>query len=144
MRRRKLLVVLTGLVVVAAVAVVLWPPTDPASRITQENFERIKPGMTMAEVTAILGPPGDYKTPDSPIEFHTGEVPTFGSMMTPVDGPKRVEIWDSDMACTRIEVDSSDTVRWGIFDPQHFSNDSILNKALGWAKRQWHRRFSEG
>jgi hypothetical protein len=143
MRRRKLLVALAGLAAGVAVAVVLWPPIDPASRITQENFERLKPRMTMAEVTAVLGLPGDYKTPDSPIEFHTGEVPTFGSMMTPVDGPKRVEIWHSDMACIRIDVDSSDTVRWGIFDPQHVPNDSILNKAIGWAKRQWHRWFPE-
>jgi hypothetical protein len=64
-------------------------------------------------------------------------------MMTPVDGPKRVEIWDSDMACIRIEVDSSDTVRWGTFDPQHVPTDSILNKAIGWAKRQWRRWFPE-
>jgi hypothetical protein len=120
---------------------VFSPPTDPASRITQEIFERIKPGMTMAEVTAMLGPPGDYKTPDSPVEFHTGDGPTFGSMMTPADGPKRVENWYSDTAFVSIEVDSSDTVRWGTFAPQHIPNDSILNKALGWAKRRWHRWF---
>jgi hypothetical protein len=142
MRRRKLLVALAGLAaVVAAGVVVLWPPKDPASRITQENFERIKPGMTMAEVTAMLGPPGDYKTPLFPSRVSYRDGPTFGSMMTPADGPKRVEIWDSDMAFVSIEVDSSDTVRWGAFAPQPVPNDSILNKALGWAKRQWHRWF---
>jgi hypothetical protein len=141
MRRRTLLVALAGLaVVVAAGAVVFWPPIDPASRITQENFERIRPGMTMAEVTAMLGPPGDYKTPNSPVVFHTGEAPGFGSMMTSVDGPKRVEIWDSDTGLVSIEVDSSDTVRWGTFDP-HFANGSLFSTALGWAKRQWHRWF---
>jgi hypothetical protein len=142
MRRRKLLVALAGLAVVgAAGVVVLWQPIDPASRITQENFERIKAGMTMAEVTAMLGPPGDYKTALSPSRVSYGDGPTFGSMMTPVDGPKRVEIWDSDTAFVSIEVDSSDTVRWGTFAPQHVPNDNILNKALGWAKRQWHRWF---
>jgi hypothetical protein len=139
--RRTLLVALAGLAIIAAVAVVLWPPIDPASRITQENFERIKPGMTMAEVTAMLGPPGDYENPDSPVKFHTGDGPTFGSMMTPVDGPKSVEIWDSDTAFVSIEVDSSDTVRWGTFAPQHVPNGSLLSTALGWAKRQWHRWF---
>jgi hypothetical protein len=60
MRRRKLLVALAGLAVVVAVGVVvLWPPED---RITEANLERIKEGMTQAEVEAILGPPGDYRT----------------------------------------------------------------------------------
>ena len=57
MRRRKLLIVLVlaGLtvVVVMAGAVVLWP--QPPSRITRENFDRIKEGMSRAEVEAILG-----------------------------------------------------------------------------------------
>jgi hypothetical protein len=59
----KLLVVLAGLAVVVAagaIVFVLWP--EPPSRITRENFERIRPGMTQAEVEAILGPPGDYRT----------------------------------------------------------------------------------
>ena len=61
MRRRTLLVVLAGLtVVVAAGAVVLWPRTP--SRITLENCNRIREGMSRAEVEAILGPPGDYRT----------------------------------------------------------------------------------
>jgi hypothetical protein len=55
MRRRTLLVALAGL----AVVVVLWPPED---RITEANLGRIKEGMTQAEVEAILGPPGDYRT----------------------------------------------------------------------------------
>ena len=59
MRRRKLLVVLAGLAVVAAGVVVLWPRPD---RITRENCDRIRPGMTRAEVEAILGPPDDYRT----------------------------------------------------------------------------------
>jgi hypothetical protein len=59
-KRWKLLVALAGLaVVVAAGVVVLWPSRD---RITQANFDRILEGMTRAEVEAILGPPGDYRT----------------------------------------------------------------------------------
>src|SRR6516162_2477131 len=61
MRRRTLLVVLVGLAVVVAVgAVVLWP--QPPSRITRENYDRIREGMSRAEAQAILGPPGDYTT----------------------------------------------------------------------------------
>jgi hypothetical protein len=58
MRRRTLLLALAGLaVVVAAGVVVLWPRPEPASRITVENFRRIREGMTRAEVEAILGMP---------------------------------------------------------------------------------------
>jgi hypothetical protein len=69
-RRRKLIAVLAVLAVVAAVAVALRP--EP-SRITRENVARVRPGMTRAEVVAILGPPDDYSSgpvrivPGSPI-----------------------------------------------------------------------------
>jgi hypothetical protein len=56
MRRRKLLAVLAGLAVLAAGA---WPRSD---RITRQNVDSIKDGMSQAEVEAILGPPGDYTT----------------------------------------------------------------------------------
>ena len=60
MRRRKLLVALAGLaVVVAAGMVMVWPRPE---RITRENFDRIREGMSRAEVEAILGPPRDYRT----------------------------------------------------------------------------------
>jgi hypothetical protein len=59
MRRQKLLVALVVLaVVVAAGVVVLWP--QPLSLIRQENYERIKVGMSRAEVEAILGPPRPF------------------------------------------------------------------------------------
>jgi hypothetical protein len=61
MRRWKLLVALAGLaVLVAAGAFVSRLRPD---RITQENVDRIRAGMTRAEVEAIFsGPPGDYRT----------------------------------------------------------------------------------
>src|SRR5947209_2486329 len=59
---RKLLIgVLAGALVMAGVLVALvgpWP-----CRVTQRNCDRIREGMTQAEVHAILGgPPGDYRT----------------------------------------------------------------------------------
>jgi hypothetical protein len=55
MRRRKLLVVLAGLVVLVAVGVVaLWPGQ---SHVTEENFSRIRKGSTDSEVEKILGEP---------------------------------------------------------------------------------------
>ena len=64
-RRRKLLVALAGLAVVVAVgAVILWSQLEP-DRITQASFERIRVGMTRADVAAILGPAGDFRTKES-------------------------------------------------------------------------------
>jgi hypothetical protein len=83
MRRRTLLVALAGLpVVVAAGAVVLWPRTP--SRITLENCNRIREGMSRAEVEAILGPPGDYRT--GPGETGHG-MGTENMFWTPDRGP---------------------------------------------------------
>jgi len=60
MRRRTVILGLAGLAVMfAVVAVVLRPRPD---RITREDYDRIRPGMTRAEVEAILGPPDDYRT----------------------------------------------------------------------------------
>ena len=62
MRRRTLLVALAGVVVSFATgAFLLWPRSQP-SRVTQENFARIHEGMSRADVEAILGPAGDYRT----------------------------------------------------------------------------------
>ena len=64
MRKQKLL---GGLAVAAVLVVagtfVAWPRQ---SRVTEENFNRIKEGMSRAEVYVILGPPGDYST--GPVE----------------------------------------------------------------------------
>ncbi len=61
MRGRKLRWVVAGLAValLALGACVLWPR---ANRVTPEDFNRIKEGMNLAEVEAILGPPGDYRS----------------------------------------------------------------------------------
>jgi hypothetical protein len=69
MRKRKPLVALAGLAAVAAGAVVLWPRSG--DRITRENFDRIREGMSRAEVEAIFGgPPGDYRTVRTENEYY--------------------------------------------------------------------------
>jgi hypothetical protein len=60
MRQWKWILVIapTG-VLVAFIASVFWPQSD---RITRANFQRLREGMTAAEVVAILGSSGDYRT----------------------------------------------------------------------------------
>ena len=54
----------TPLAVFLLLAGALLPALHPPpQKVTEANSERIKPGMTRAEVEAILGgPPGDYRT----------------------------------------------------------------------------------
>jgi hypothetical protein len=35
-----------------------WPPPRQQSAVTHESFERIRPGMTLSELEALLGGPG--------------------------------------------------------------------------------------
>lgn len=66
-RRRFLLVFLAAVLAGLAFGVwLLWPP-EPVSEINQEHAARIRPGMTLAEVEAILGGPA-RREGDGPIE----------------------------------------------------------------------------
>jgi hypothetical protein len=53
-RVRYILVAAFALAVIVYAVVALWPP---APGVTQANFDRIKDGMTLAEVEAIYGKP---------------------------------------------------------------------------------------
>jgi hypothetical protein len=115
MRRRTLLVALVALAVVVAVGVVaLWPRPrpQPSSRITRENFDRIKVGMTRAEVEAILGPEGDHRTRHGETEMLDGswnpdwthDGPLMATWRDPAGGPS-VGVWISDSVFILIYFD---------------------------------------
>jgi len=133
MRRRTLLVVLAGLaVVVAAGVVVLWPRPE---RITRENFERIKEGMSQAEVEEILGPPGDYTTEPTDWENYSdlrGLLATDETMSTWVfDEPVMIVVFDK----------KSGRVIGKLMNKNDRQNTGALYTLLWRAKRQWHRWF---
>jgi hypothetical protein len=122
--RWKLLAVLATLAVaLLARTVILWP----RSRIVQEDADRIKHGMTRAQVEAILGPPGDYRT-----EQHS-----LSGMWLP---GKRALNWEADAGGVRIVLDSEDRVATCSWFPQG-ERDSELDQFIRWAKRQWRRWF---
>jgi hypothetical protein len=65
MRRRRVVGVGALVAVLAlggAALFVFWPIPDPPPHVTREDYSRIKDGMTEAEVLAILGTPGHYRT----------------------------------------------------------------------------------
>src|SRR5438874_7970559 len=66
LRKRRLFWATTAALLGLGVSLIVLTPQHRRSGITQENFERIKEGMTEEEVEEILGgPPGTYT--DRPI-----------------------------------------------------------------------------
>jgi hypothetical protein len=154
-RRRKLLVALACLaVVVGAGVVVLWPRSS--SRITRENFARIKEGMSRGQVEAILGAPGDYRTgtgedlaagsegwswyPEDE-SVRDGDwlvVEPDGSMM---DSLGQRYVWVSDTAQIQLRFSEDGPLIDRSFYPRRRLYQPPLDNLLWRAKRQWHRWF---
>jgi hypothetical protein len=159
MRRRKLLVALAALAVVAAGVVVLWPQPQPSSRITRENFDRIKVGMSRTEVEAILGPPGDYRTrlgetdgtdvigspPWQPDWVDYGPAIATWQPLVSDTGERAIPetsagVWICDsMEITILSTDDSGRV----YAAEAYARRSAgaLDNLLWRFKRQWHRWF---
>jgi hypothetical protein len=153
MRKRTRLVALAGLAVVVAVgAVVLWPR---AERVTQANYDRIHKGMTCAEVEALLGPPGDYRTglgetgfvpPDGNTQ-HIYWIPDSPDLCDPppklwTDDPLLWVGWESDSFGISIAVDDSGSVVDKLAAPRR-TTQGPLDDLLWRARRQWRRWFPE-
>jgi hypothetical protein len=132
MRRRTLLVALAGLaVVVAAGVVTLRAMSDPAARITVKNYNRIREGMSRAEVEGIIGPPGDYTT-------H----PTYGYVGSgPWEPQPGEESWLADEAVIKVQFDGTSKVVRALFSG-NIAKPANGTEAILWrAKRQWRRWF---
>jgi hypothetical protein len=145
MRGRKLLVVVLA-VLVAVGAFVLWPRPD---RITRENCERIREGMSLAEVEAILGgPPGDYRTVltqwDSNGEAYLSHPPVYDpgcagnpSVPIPVSEPA---MWEGNTGIAFVDF-STQGAESPTFHKTCEVPQSRLDNLLWRAKRQWRKWF---
>jgi hypothetical protein len=137
-RRRKLLVALAvGLTVVVAAG--LWPRIPRAETITPGNFDRLRRGMSRAQVEAILGPPGDYRTgPAGPrISIPTRFI-GVGLRRTDLLPPV---YWTSDTVQIKVVFDSNGTTAEldnTLMRPQHLGP---LDNLWWHAERQWRRWF---
>jgi hypothetical protein len=140
MRRRKLLAVIAGLAVLALGAFVMWPRPD---RITRENYDFINEGMTLAEVEAILGPPGDHTTGDT-------EANPFGDWRSWRSPTTIVEFdgfscgcWIADTVAIYVNFDDTGHV----MTKYHYQNHKIEHGSIAnflWrAKRHWRQWFPE-
>jgi hypothetical protein len=145
MRRRTLLVALVGLaVVVAAVVVLLWPR---AGRVTRANRDRIRIGMSRADVEAILGPPGDYATvlfcegsgsAVDPREVYAEAARSF----SPVNARDRDQAcWCGNDCVIFIAFDVDGRVLGQSSMQPRIWDQSLLDNLLWRVKRQWRRWF---
>jgi hypothetical protein len=132
MRRRKLLVALVGLAVVAATVILLWLPRDP---ITLKNFDRILKGMTRAEVKAILGPPNITGAELNKLDVDDFEpapaIDAWGDPRLPYD-PETDRFWLGNAGAILVTFEN-DRAEWKAWRPRA----GPLTRLRGW----WHRWF---
>jgi outer membrane protein assembly factor BamE (lipoprotein component of BamABCDE complex) len=136
MRRRRLLI--RAAVALAAAVLVLAALEVHAYRqklarvrpIDWEHFERIKEGMSGAEVEAILGgPPGDYHTEN--IFYHSFGVTSKGQRDTPIG----YEWWCGNKGAIVIRFDEQGKVQRHLF-----MDTATSEKRHDWV-RDWLRRL---
>jgi hypothetical protein len=122
------LVVSVLVLLAVAVKPILFPAGNP--RLTQENFDRIKEGMSREEAEAILGPPGDYRTgltqgtPRSGVYF-------FGYFGYPAEME-----WEGDGGNFRLSVNRAGRIVWRDFVPMEPAPVSFFD-TLRWRWDHW-------
>jgi hypothetical protein len=118
-----------GVLALLALAVIALMLRPEPSRVTQANYERIKPGMSKAEVYAILGPPVDLMT-DRTIDLLTiNPDPTIST-----------ESWKTDAFIVVVHFRASDTV-WHKDSFVPWTNGTFLDKLRRTLKQHWHDWF---
>jgi hypothetical protein len=144
-RTRKLLVALPVLLTLAAlVALVFWPA--PGSAITRENFDRIidrigpadelpaadREPMTRADVEAILGPAGDYRTQ----RWECSHQPRLADLLRSAHLTRLT--WDADELTIYVYIDSAGQVD----SAECLANvPATPDDFVGQVKQWWRRRF---
>ena len=114
----------------------LLPPFRP-SRVTRENFDLISGGMTRAQVEAILGPPGDYRTGRTS-GFSCMDSEDFLHLFDGAQGQvvERTE-WIGDTAFMSVAYGKAGTTssafRWDLIKEEQSPLDNLLWRA----KRLW-------
>ena len=109
---------LAGLFAAAGVAVAAWPRAPHPCRAT---FERVREGMTRAEVVATVGgPPGDYSRGQA--------IPTYFA-----DKNRNRLVWLAMDGELIVVFDADETALWVMTGtPDHYRQPSRLVRARKW------------
>jgi hypothetical protein len=131
MRRRVLLSVSILAVLAIGIFVGGWL-LQPKPRIDQESYDRIKVGMTLAEVEAIIGaPPGDYGVGTGEIEvWFTWEVKTGDVHWPRLPAGERKE-WLGQQHAITVWVNAAGKVVDHSMPPVFREYDSTFDRLLG-------------
>jgi hypothetical protein len=133
MWKQTLLVALAGLAVILGSSVFVgWPRPD---LVTQEAYDRIRMGMSRAEVENILGPPGDYSSGPT-----SGGIGYLGILEARTRGTEAAS-WNGDTGEILLTFDDERRVTTMHFGPNEVHRLGPFETVLWRAKRQWHRWF---
>jgi hypothetical protein len=123
--RKSAVILAVGLALAGAVLALAWPLP---SRVTRANFDRIKEGMSRADVEALLGPPGDYTT-----------APTSFDRMEGVWRPGSKEAkWEGDECMVVVDFDASGHAVGKLFSPGAATLDyGPVDRLLWRLERRW-------
>ncbi len=120
--------IVLGVLAISIMGPVIWIAV-PQPGINRQNFHKIQMGMTVDEVTALMGhPPGNYAGPTSFITM-TSQGESIGNTAKPAS-----QAWMSDSGCIMVVLDENDCVTGANFiSVQDTSNSFVarLHKLLG-------------
>jgi hypothetical protein len=137
MRRRKLLVMLVGLILalVGAIALLAYR-TVPNSRPTRENYCSIQKGMTPEEIEVIFGPPDDCRTGPTTVDhFEARGVIRLFEEDWQWGMPPTKKRWECDTAIFEAEFGSKNTIVVAFYQKAERQPQSTLDNLLCRAKR---------
>jgi hypothetical protein len=135
MRRQRLRWAAGAPALLALGALVLWPRPD---RLTRENFERIKEGMSRAEAEAMLGGPPGYHA-DGPVGYPNGYLPADLQGFPP---GHTSETWLGDSGIVEVVFDPHGRVAWRQWSPSERDPETSRIEWLRWrAEVRWRRWF---
>jgi hypothetical protein len=135
MRKWKLLGLLV--VLLAAASFLLW--WSPASRFGPDKYARISAGMTQAEVHALLGPPGDFRTRQYDFDYDRSLVEELvaGEGSAHFLLQQGNDIWYGDDGCIGVRFDASGSTTYKCYMQPIDSFESFHHRLV----KRWRRLF---
>lgn len=136
---KKRLVLVAALALAALVVTGILISPEPESRLKVAEYYRVGPRMTLEQVEAILGKPGDYRTGLRSLEPVNVQVPS--AVFQNDRAPPRVEAWHGDYVSFVVYFDSTGRSFRKAIVPAARSRPSTLEYLISRARRTWNGFF---